>query len=181
MTLAENYLDRLQRRSDMAAHLPRLVDLARRCTHATEFGVRLGHSTIALLHGLAAGKAPAMLVSSDIAAPRFEHPELRGTCVVWDFRRADTAKLADIAETDLLFIDTLHTCAQVQAELRHHARVRRWIAFHDTITFGSQGEQGQPGITHAIYQFLGQHADEWRVRSHNPVSHGLLVLERIGS
>lgn len=180
MTLVENYLDRLNRQSAMAAHLPRLAALARRCSHATEFGVRIGHSTIALLHGFSPGISDCALASYDIAPPRFAPPPLRPG-LVWHFHRADTALLADIAPTDLLFIDTLHTCAQVQAELKHHARVNRWIAFHDTITFGTLGERGEPGITHAIYQFLSLHGDAWRVASHNPVSHGLLVLERIAA
>ena len=67
MNLADDYKDRLGRNSDMAAHLPTLALLATRCKHVTEFGVRLGHSTIALLQGLAERGEHGCLTSYDIA------------------------------------------------------------------------------------------------------------------
>jgi cephalosporin hydroxylase len=180
MTLREAFADRLKRRSAIAAHLQMLSSLASECARVTEFGVNHGHSTIALLHGLANSASAEVreLESFDIADFRFEAPALPQN-VRWRFLRRDTAKLARIEETDLLFIDSLHTCAHVHAELKHHARVTRYIVFHDTITFGSVGEDMQaPGLTHAIFDFLVRHNFEWRVRYHNPESHGLLVLER---
>lgn len=180
MTLNEAFADRLKRRSAIAAHLQLLSSLASECARVTEFGVNHGHSTVALLHGLAHSAAADVreLQSFDIADYRFEPPALPGN-VRWQFRRTDTAKLTGLAETDLLFIDSLHTCEQVQAELKHHYRVTRYLVFHDTITFGSVGEDLQhPGITHAVFDFLARHGFEWRVRYHNPSSHGLLVLER---
>lgn len=180
MTLNEAFADRLKRRSAMAAHLQLLSALAAECAHATEFGVHFGHSTIALLHGLSQSAAAPQreLVSFDIADYQFETPALPQN-VRWQFKRCDTAKLPRLAETDLLLIDSLHTAAHVAAELKHHARVGRYLVFHDTITFGSMGEDLQPpGITHAIFDFLARFGFEWRVRYHNPESHGLLVLER---
>lgn len=180
MTLNESFADRLKRRSAIAAHLPMLSALASECAHVTEFGVNHGHSTIALLHGLSqSAAAPEReLVSFDVANYQFAPPSLPQN-VRWKFNQCDTAKLPRLAETDLLFIDSLHTAAHVAAELKHHARVARYIAFHDTVTFGSMGEDLQaPGITHAIFDFLARFGFEWRIRYHNPESHGLLVLER---
>lgn len=183
MTLADAFADRLQRRSAMAAHLQVLSSLASECAHVTEFGVHFGHSTVALLHGLSNSRSTAMrrLVSYDIEAYSFDAPELPPG-LEWKFNRADTSKVSALEATDLLLIDSLHTCAHVQAELKHHSRVARYIVLHDTITFGSIGEDLQcPGLTHAIYAFLATHSYDWRVRYHNPESHGLLVLERIGA
>ena len=55
------------------------------------------------------------------------------------FTVGDT-KAIDIEETDLLFIDTLHTYDQLAAELaRHGMKARRWIVLHDTTTFATNG------------------------------------------
>lgn len=64
----------------------------------------------------------------------------RGT--TFCFIQASTLDI-EIDETDLLFIDTQHTYAQLIAELRkHHSKVRRWIALHDTMIFGEVGDLG---------------------------------------
>jgi len=58
----------------------------------------------------------------------------------WKFIQGDTRDI-DIEETDLLFIDTLHNASMIKAELdRHHMKVKKYIAFHDVITFGEVGE-----------------------------------------
>ena len=100
--------------SDIREHLVTLRLLAERCDHITEFGVRTGNSTIAFLAGL---WILGDLVSYDINEPAFSAPADMASR--WKFFRADTAQLTDIAPTDLLFIDTAHTYAQVKAELRH--------------------------------------------------------------
>lgn len=155
----------------MAAHEPALAALAALCTHVTEFGVRAGNSTRALLAGL---PPFGRMVSYDIReCPAVDDPR-------WTFRVQDTAAFTTLIEpTDLLFIDTLHDCDQVAAELQHAPMVRRFLVFHDTVMFGSMDESTgrPPGINHAIWSFLAG-SSSWRVRSHDWRCCGLLVLER---
>lgn len=166
------------RHYDMAEHLPVLSRYASACRDVVEFGVRTGNSTCALLHGLEQAADPARLFSFDLEPAEYAPPPLENTS--WKFAQADTADLATIPECDLLLVDSLHTAAQVAAELRHAGRVRSWIFLHDTITWGSVGEKKEPGITDAIYQFLANEKGEWRVQAHWPQCHGLLCLARAG-
>ena len=66
---------------------------------------------------------------------------------------------AEIAPTDLLFIDTYHVYDQLRRELERHAgKVRRFIAMHDTTTFGERGEaEGSRGLWPAVEEFLATH------------------------
>ena len=169
--------------SDINEHLPTLSCLAMACEgDVAEFGVRMGNSTVALLHGLFESQPwPAghtrTLHSYDLAPAKVEIPLSSPAALWWLFTRADTAKLAHLPPVDVLFIDTLHTCDQVRAELVHATQVRIFIVLHDTILFGSAGEHGQAGITHAIYDFLAKNL-EWSVHAHYPNNNGLLVLRR---
>ena len=87
----------------------------------------------------------------------------------------------------MLFIDSLHTYQQCAGELRRHgAGVRKFLVFHDTMTFGSVGafgETGKPdphviGIRPAIDHWMS-HFHDWVIKDHWTNSHGLLVLERV--
>ena len=142
--------------------------LARTCSHITEFGVRSGNSTVAFLAGLPVG---GRLSSYDCQPPPFTGPS------EWAFHRARTDELADIEETDLVFFDTLHTYAQLRAELRHGNQARQWLVFHDTVTFGTVGEDGGQGLMPAIHEFLEANP-HWRTFAACQHNNGLLVLER---
>lgn len=157
---------------DILEHLCTLRILARTCHHITEFGVRTGNSTTAFLAGL---NPFGELHSYDIEAPKFTPPSDKTHR--WFFHRADTGKLDDITQTDLLFIDTLHTYDQVKAELRHGNRASKWLVFHDTELFGVNGELNQPGINAAIqeFQIANPHWKTFAACRHN---NGLLILER---
>lgn len=158
--------------ADMVPHMQTLSAYARMCTHCTEFGVRTGSSTVALLHGLQL--SGGQLVSYDIQPPQCSMPPVTGAG--WTFNQADTAALSDIAPTDLLCIDTLHTADQVERELIHAHRVTRYLVFHDVVKFGWAGEQDQPGILHPILNFLI--GGDWVVDYLEPSEWGLLVLTR---
>jgi cephalosporin hydroxylase len=174
--LYADYLARCATPSDIHEHLPALYQLATRSETIVEFGVRSGNSTIALLAGLEPMLGGRMY-SYDLNPPAFPTPAPEAA--TWFFTQADTATLPGIPDCDLLFIDTLHTCDQVRAELQYADRVRRWIAFHDTQLFGTRDESPGtgPGIMHAIFEFLADHP-EWQVQSHTPANNGLLVLAR---
>jgi hypothetical protein len=168
--------------SDIVEHLELLSRLSSLCEHVTEFGVRTGNSTIALLYG-----RPRTLVSYDVL------PCLRGEEIdvaakeagVYFLFKQESSLSADIEETDLLFIDTLHTFNQLTVELRNHsAKVRRFIAFHDTTTFGDRDEQPVPpgdyeaaGLWSAISRFLKSNAD-WSLKFYATNNNGLTVIER---
>jgi hypothetical protein len=175
-------LDELEKRyrhvcespSDINEHCPTLYLLAAQCQHVTEMGCRHGISTTALLRA-----QPRTLVCYDLQRlPEFDdvlrvtgRTELR-------YHEANTLEV-EIEPTDLLFIDTFHVYEQLRRELELHAgRVRRFIALHDTTTFGEQGEwDGHRGLWPAVMEFLAAHPEWWlAARYHH--NHGLTVLER---
>lgn len=163
------YEDALKEYSDISEHLPTLKRLASKCSHITEFGVRTGNSTLALLAGL---RPTDKLVSYDINDCSGVTDDPR-----WTFKKADTSKLFLIDKTDMLFIDTLHDYAQVVDELQHALAVRKYIVFHDIVLFGSNDEStGKgPGIMMAILEFLRDNKS-WVVQEVYPNNNGLLVL-----
>lgn len=168
ITIEQSFHDRVARHSDISEHLGMLRLLARTCSHITEFGVRSGNSTVAFLAGLPVG---GRLSSYDCQPPPFTGPS------AWTFHQARTDELTDIEETDLLFLDTLHTYAQLRAELRHGNRARQWLVFHDTVTFGTVGEDGGQGLMPAILEFTAENP-HWRTFAACQHNNGLLVLER---
>jgi hypothetical protein len=173
----------------MTAHLPRVRALADGLAIAVEFGVKRGASSAALLLGA------TRVVSYDIVETPQARVLQRLAGSRWEYRLEDS-RTAAIPACDLLLVDSLHTYAQVQSELcQHAAKVRRWLVFHDTITFGSIGAHGETG-QHLWRYVQGQSVpmaamgirpaiDElmirdpsWMIRAHHVDSHGLLVLER---
>lgn len=156
---------------DLDKHLDRLAELSRQSSHVTEFSARR-ESTLGLLAG-----EPERLVSynqeSDLLLERL--PSL----FPWlSIEAHDSPAVPAIAETDLLFLDTLHTYARVTQELEKFAgSVRRFIVFHDTDVHGQTGQDGGPGLVQAIRDFLDAHA-EWFVVSHTRDQYGLTVLGR---
>lgn len=181
-TINEWFDARAASTSDINEHMPKLRELAAECFHVTEFGTRSGNSTVAFLAALAETAEagfPAKLVSYDIKPADIAPPE---SPAKWEFIQADTSKLTNIHATDMLFIDTLHDCAQVRAELAHAAHVGRYLVFHDTVLFGWREEStnGLPGIMQAILEFMTtEEGRKWRVESHAVNNCGLLVLRRV--
>lgn len=177
--LLELYQTAASTPSDIWEHVPTLMRLARQCDHVTELGTRTGVSTTALLYG-----APEMVVAYDL----FRHPQIgvleaaaREAGADFTFIQADD-RAVEIEETDLLFIDTLHTHEQLTAELRLHGhRARRFVALHDTVTFGHRDETGEgPGLWPVIEDyFLGQHK-RWKLLDHWTNNNGLTVFMRRG-
>lgn len=169
--------------SDINEHLPVLRDLASVCDHVTEMGVRYIVSSYAFLEGLEKGKK---LISIDIQHPKHFGGDLdlfkiRASQKVIDFTfiQGDTLQI-EIEPTDLLFIDTLHVYAQLKAELERHAnKARKYIAFHDTTTFGTIGDDGVDGhgLWKAIEEFLQGHP-EWKLLKRYENNNGLTVLHR---
>lgn len=162
--------------SDIKAHLPTLSEYASKCKHVTEFGVRYGTSTCALMHG-----RPRKLVSYDThqLIPVSQYVvTARQAGVDFEFIQGNVLLLT-IEPTDMLFIDTLHNYGQMSAELaRHWDKVWRFLAFHDTVSYGRHGMDGRPvGVLDAIEEFMKIHP-EWELVHDSPLDHGFRVYER---
>lgn len=169
--------------SDIVLHLPVLEYYASLCRHVTEFGTREGCSTVALLAGcrgevhsydIEVTPAKAVLGAMDLPCK-------------WEFHVGDTGSPdTPVAETDMLFVDTLHTYEHVKKELAHHGRkARRFLAFHDTFTCGERDLSGPDpnalGILPAIREFLAPYPSEYRTVYRTDVNNGLWVLERVSA
>lgn len=180
--------------SDICEHMPILRELAEKCEHVTELGMRRANgSTVAFLAG-----QPETLVSYDLE-PRYivstAVADLLNVAVVnnvwtgkigrttFQPRVGDSLKIV-IEPTDLLFIDTWHVYKQLFAELMRHAdplerKVRKYIVLHDTFTFGWRGEDGsEPGLRTAAWHFQKQTTPTWGVKYDWSNNNGLTVLER---
>jgi hypothetical protein len=173
----------------IAAHLPRLRELALGCDLAIEFGVKRAASSAALLIGA------ERVISYDIVPTKEARRLHEAARARWDYRIEDS-RYAAVTPCDLLFVDSLHTYDQMDAELARHAHaVDRYLVCHDTITFGSFGAFGETGRHAWAYQ-VGQSCPasslgirpaidalmirdpSWQIVAHYTDSHGLLVLER---
>lgn len=159
--------------SDIVLHLPILEYYASQCNHVTEFGVREGHSTVALLSGCK-GLVKSYDINRDNIVNILSSIEL--PCK-WIFAQADTTKI-EIDSTELLFVDTLHYYEHIKKELELHGnKSSRYLIFHDTETCGEidrSGNQGK-GILPAIKEFI---KDDWKTVYWTKHNHGLWVLER---
>lgn len=174
----------------MSPHMPRLRDLATDLD-VVEFGVKRGCSTIAFLC------SARSVWSVDLVPPRPTDMTAWLTAAgdMWSFHQGDTRTIT-IPPCDLLLVDANHTYASVAAELTQHAdKVRRYLVFHDSLTFGSIGadaETGRPlwiatpghsvppfalGIRPAVDELMIRDPS-WHIVAHYTDSHGLLILER---
>ena len=186
VTLDGLYHDARRVPSDIYEHLDVLRTLAESVEHVTEFGVHDGTTTTAFL-----AAQPKRVVSYDINRdPNIDVLASVAGKTSFEFNQRSTLA-GPIEETDLLFIDDLHTYSQVSQELAMHAgSVRKYIAFHDVSTLGYHDETGPPwappppdpsakqGIMPAISEFLREHP-EWRIVQLFGHNNGLMVLARV--
>jgi hypothetical protein len=178
MNLQEIYNEKCQEISDINEHLPVLKQYTEECSHATEFGVRGVVSTYALMMG-----KPKILKSYDIT-PIEDHGVSRNDLVSlakengveFEFIVGNTLQI-EIDETDLLFIDTWHTYDQLKKELELHAdKVKKYLIFHDTTTFGQVGEHHPIGLWPAIEEFLISN-NNWVIEKKLENNNGLTILK----
>jgi hypothetical protein len=103
----------------------------------------------------------------------------------YKFIQGNTLEI-EIEETDFLFIDTYHEYNHLKEELIKHAnKVKKYIAFHDTVSFGQFGQNdndaldtNSKGLNLAIDEFLEQNP-QWIKKFEYTFSNGLIILERI--
>jgi cephalosporin hydroxylase len=85
----------------------------------------------------------------------------------------------------MLFIDTWHCYDQLLAELTLHApKVKKYIAFHDTQTYGTRSEEfmgrvGSNGLLPAIIHYMIENPGVWQFKVHRTNNNGLTVIERV--
>ncbi len=156
-----------QHDSDIRKHVPTLRRYAEQSDVVLELGVRYGVSTVALLAG-----QPKTLVSVDVNdVPNRTVLQNVSDRTDWTFRKESSLETGTV-QCDLLFIDTIHTAEQLQAELNRHAHhCKRWIIFHDTQKFTC--------LWKPIGDLLSR--GEWYVAGHTAKCNGLTILERINA
>ena len=171
--------------SDINEHLHFLRDLAAGL-HIVEFGCRNGVSTTALVSSAKSVRTydidPTAIVRTTTRLRNYKDdersPGINGGVLV-----GVVGSTIDpgtyVPSCDLLFIDSLHTYTQLSKELEMHGnKAKKYLAFHDTITFGDQGEDGTtPGLKQAIDEFLARNP-KWRFNQTRAFNNGVTVLER---
>ncbi len=174
-------------RSDINEHLPALCALSQMCRHVTEFGTGRANSTFGILNG-----RPERFITYDRANPppkvRLASDLASSVGVDFVFVKGDVLEV-EIEETDMLFIDTFHAYTQLTDELRLHAQsVRKFIVFHDTVSFGYSDEAlsgeilAKRGLIAAIVEFLEtKEGKNWKHYGTNLANNGLTILVRSGS
>ena len=171
----ELYEARCSEKGDINKHLPKLRSLAAKCDYVTELGTRAAVSTIAFL-----AAQPKQLTCYDIGFMPHAISVLNLAGDTDVILKCESTLECEIADTDLLFIDTLHTYAQLTEELKRHApKARRFLVFHDTETYGESSEDGTvPGLRAAINDYCDK-TEEWAEVYHATEDNGLTVLERV--
>lgn len=196
-TLSELYEIHCATPSDINEHLPTLKQYASGCYSVTEFGVRWVCSTYGLMAGI-----PRKLTSYDVNPVDEKKLAILNNLSVdnnIDFTFVQKNVLTTkIEETDLLFIDTLHSYKQLKLELFLHAdKVKSYIILHDTVSFGNRNEgnvdgsvlsgdvkylydnlQDKQGLLPALQEFIGISAN-WVIHEQHTNNNGLTILKRV--
>ena len=140
-----------------------------------EIGVHFGGSTRTFL------QAPcASLISVELAPVAGIEDELRKIAeeaeVKWKFIVGNSLKVGPFL-CEVLFLDSLHTKSQLLAELRRYGPLTsERILVHDTVFWGTAGEDKGPGLVEAVGEFVGRKV--WEVEAVHEVFPGLTVLRR---
>lgn len=178
--ITEKFLKWSNTPCDINEHLPTLKNLSEQCDSVVELGIGRVVSTWGLLAGF-----PKRMISVDINDPIIHGQpiqEVFDACkeknINYNFILNDSSKI-EIEECDLLFIDTWHVYDHLKKELTLHGnKAKKYIAFHDTVTFGTYGEtHGHLGLNKAIEEFLAENP-HWKIQAFYKNNNGLTVLQR---
>ena len=175
MNFEKEYQDACDKDTDIHEHLPIISELTSQCSHVTELGVGWAQSTRAFLR-------------HDVEIHSYEFMPQPGIREFFDEAKnagrnvtlhVDDTRKVNIAETDLMLVDSLHIYEQVQKELELHAgKVRKYLLFHDTTLFADRGEFGGKGIWPAVQEFMDSHS-EWQLVERRTNNNGLTILKRV--
>lgn len=160
---------------DIVEHLGLLRGLAmdHDVKNIVEIGFRKGVSATALC------TADKTVTSYDIERCQPHASELEKIAPKFLFVRGDSLKI-NLQPCELLHIDSLHTHDHLLAELRRHSPAcLKWIALHDTETFGKVGkDKKSPGLMDAMMLFLKENVEQWDVQLHLRNCNGMTLLRR---
>jgi len=192
--ILEKYKQLSEIRSDINEHLITLKKYTEECDTVVEMGVRSIVSTWAFLAG-----NPKKLISLDLYSPakfggniQEVYDAASSTNIDFSFVEHDSLTY-NLEPCDLLFIDTWHDYLQLKKELtRHHNKVKKYIIFHDTVSFATSDEKSADEMGHlnqtetnlptglwpAIEEFL-YHNRNWVIWEKKPNNNGLTVLKRL--
>lgn len=172
-TLQESFSFVCAAQSGINEHLATLANLARECEHVSEFGRGHGHSTVAFLTA-----KPKKFISYDCKPVAVDDSWLASIAESdFEFVEIDT-RYSEIVETDLLFIDSEHTYEHIRLELaRNGNKAKKYLVFHDSVTYGTIGIDKKMGIMPAIEEFMLDNP-WWVVHKHYRNNNGLLILKR---
>jgi hypothetical protein len=193
MDVKKKYTELLETPSDINEHLSTLFDLAKEVNSIVELGTRNCASAIAFLAAIIETKKT------------FVTYDLYRSSIVDELEKYSNFKFcledvleATIPNTDLLFIDTLHTYFQLLSELNlHSANVNKYIVLHDTTSYkhgdepfyssiekmimSNKVEHGEKrGLLNAIEEFMGStEGKKWAIHKVYENNNGLTILKRI--
>lgn len=186
--------------SDIHEHIPVLKNLAEECSSTIEIGVRSMVSTWGILQGLAENNhLDKSYLGIDIALPplntlataeRLAHQN----GIAFQFWQVNDMHI-EIEETDLLFIDSLHTYCHLTYELEKFSPfVTKYIAMHDTSfpwsymdddsyrgdysEYPTWYDRTKRGLWPAVEDFLKRHP-EWTLHKRLLNNHGFTILRRV--
>lgn len=172
--LTTHYRTAAETPSDIFRHIPVLYKYALDCNHITEFGTRKVVSSWAFAYA-----KPQKIILYDLIFNEYIENFIsicKNNNIEVVFKKENTRSVSSIEETDLLFIDTEHSYEQVKKELTNFNKVRKYIIFHDTETFGKKDYDGNgKGIMPAIEEFLNDNTD-WEVEFQTTINNGLTVI-----
>lgn len=190
--IEQKYLESKNKSTDINEHLETLLEYGKKCEHITEMGVRWVSSTWPLLLS-----SPKKMISYDIKKLK-DIDEVLTLCSEYNIDYQfieDDVLVCEIENTDLLFIDTLHTYNQLTMELdKHSENVKKYIILHDTESFGrideilyphvsfiiKNKEKNKCGLMTAVEDFLiSEKGKNWKILTHYKNNNGLTILERI--
>jgi hypothetical protein len=205
-TIDEGYKWAKDTPSNIHEHIEMLSEYAEKCTSVVELGVNEMVSSWAFIKGLRFNKKKKKhLVCVDNAGKPSKFDGINDLAkknkITMEFVEGDSNEI-EIPKVDLLFIDTIHTYAQLSRELeRHHSNVKKYIIMHNTECDGKYGEvirmcyyynikdlvkkYGYPiaemckGLQPAIDDFLKNHP-EWKLEKQVRNNNGMTVLARVG-
>jgi len=179
--LEKEYQMAVHEPSDINEHLEILRLLSDSVDKVTELGTRKGISTRAFLCSDVIFRAYD-IVLNDRVKELFEIAKNEGKDV--EYIQSDVLHI-DIEPTDLLFIDTWHCYDQLIQELRLHGdKVRKYIVFHDTQSYGVEseifnGNKGTNGLFPAIIHYMIENPGVWQFKFHRINNNGLTCIERV--
>jgi hypothetical protein len=177
LSLEELYAEVCNTVNNVFKHCPTICEMASKCQHVTELGLNSFGVTVSLL-----AAQPNKLICYGENDTQVKNIVERVGAVTGktDFRTYVGNSLEiQIAETDMLIIDTFHSYSQAKAELQRHAGdVKRYLVFPSSYAFSTRGEDGHsPGISQAIHEFIEENP-VWSVIYNVTQNNGMTILER---